>query len=78
MNYSEDSETSGNGGDLGFTPESSLQRTDPSTRDIVLKLKPGQYGPVITVQDAVSKRIVGFRVVKLLARDPGQRVFRPE
>ena len=34
MNYSEDSETSGNGGDLGFTPESSLQRTDPSTRDM--------------------------------------------
>jgi peptidyl-prolyl cis-trans isomerase SurA len=74
MNYSEDSETSGNGGDLGFTPESSLQRTDPSTRDIVLKLKPGQYGPVITVQDPVSKRIVGFRIVKLLAREPaGQR-----
>jgi peptidyl-prolyl cis-trans isomerase SurA len=74
MNYSEDSETSGNGGDLGFTPESSLQRTDPSTRDIVLKLKPGQYGPVITVQDPASKRIGGFRIVKLLAREPaGQR-----
>ena len=74
MNYSEDSETSGNGGDLGFTPESSLQRTDPSTREIVLKLKPGQYGPVITVQDPASKRIVGFRIVKLLAREPaGQR-----
>jgi len=74
MNYSEDSETSGNGGDLGFTPESSLQRTDPSTREIVLKLKPGQYGPVITVQDPASKRIVGFRIVRLLAREPaGQR-----
>ena len=55
-------------------PESSLQRTDPSTRDIVLKLKPGQYGPVITVHEPVSKRIVGFRIVKLLAREPaGQR-----
>jgi peptidyl-prolyl cis-trans isomerase SurA len=74
MNYSEDTETSGNGGDLGFTPESSLQRTDPATRDIVLKLKPGQYGQVITVQDPVSKRIVGFRIVKLLAKEPaGQR-----
>src|SRR5215831_1844835 len=74
MNYSEDSETSGNGGDLGFTPESSLQRTDPSTREVVLKLKPGQYGPVITVQDPNSKRIVGFRIVRLLAREPaGQR-----
>jgi peptidyl-prolyl cis-trans isomerase SurA len=74
MNYSEDTETSGNGGDLGFTPESSLQRTDPATREIVLKLKPGQYGPIITVQDPVSKRVVGFRIVKLLAREPaGQR-----
>jgi peptidyl-prolyl cis-trans isomerase SurA len=74
MNYSEDSETSGNGGDLGFTPESSLQRTDPSTREVVMKLKPGQYGPVITVQDPASKRIAGFRIVKLLAREPaGQR-----
>jgi peptidyl-prolyl cis-trans isomerase SurA len=74
MNYSEDTETSGNGGDLGFTPESSLQRTDPATREIVLKLKPGQYGPIITVQDPVSKRVVGFRIVKLVAREPaGQR-----
>jgi peptidyl-prolyl cis-trans isomerase SurA len=39
-----------------------------------MKLKPGQYGPVITVQDPNSKRIVGFRIVKLLAREPaGQR-----
>ena len=59
MNYSEDRETSGNGGDLGFTPESALQRTDPVTRDTVLKLKPGQYSPVITVQDPVSKRSSG-------------------
>ena len=33
MNYSEDAETSGNGGDLGFAPESSLHNTDPGTRD---------------------------------------------
>ena len=76
MNYSEDTETSGNGGDLGFTPESSLQRTDPPTREIVMKLKPGQYSPIVTVQDPVSKRIVGFRLVKLLAKEPaGQREF---
>jgi peptidyl-prolyl cis-trans isomerase SurA len=74
MNYSEDGETSGNGGDLGFTPESALQRTDPATREIVMKLKPGQYGPVIIVQDPASKRLVGFRIVKLLAKEPaGQR-----
>ncbi len=74
MNYSEDPETSGNGGDLGFTPESSLQRTDPATRDAVSKLKPGQYSPVITVINPLNKQVVGFRVVKLIAKEPaGQR-----
>ena len=51
MNLSEDPETSGNGGDLGFAPESSLKNTDPVTRDTVMKLKPGQYSPVITVMN---------------------------
>ena len=46
MNYSEDAETSSNGGDLGFAPESSLHNTDPGTRDAVGKLKPGQYSAV--------------------------------
>jgi peptidyl-prolyl cis-trans isomerase SurA len=74
MNYSEDAETSGNGGDLGFTPESSLRNTDPTTRDIVMKLKPGQYSSVITVVNPASKQLMGFRVVKLLAKEPaGQR-----
>ena len=39
MNYSEDPETSGNGGDLGFTPESALHNTDPATRDMVDEVK---------------------------------------
>ena len=74
MNYSEDAETSGNGGDLGFTPESSLRNTDPSTRDIVMKLKPGQYSSVIAVVNPASKQLMGFRIVKLLAKEPaGQR-----
>ena len=74
MNYSEDPETAGNGGDLGFTPESALQRTDPSTRDVVMKLKPGQYSPVIPVVDPASRRLVGFRIVKVVAKEPaGQR-----
>jgi len=74
MNYSEDAETSGNGGDLGFTPESSLRNTDPSTRDIVMKLKPGQYSSVIAIVNPASKQLMGFRIVKLLAKEPaGQR-----
>jgi len=77
MSYSEDPETAGNGGDLGFTPESALQRTDPATRDAVIHLKIGQNSPVITVTDPASKRLVGFRVVKLVAKEPaGQREFK--
>ncbi|HEX4424040.1 MAG TPA: SurA N-terminal domain-containing protein [Terriglobales bacterium] len=76
MNYSEDAETSGNGGDLGFTPESGLARTDPNTRDAVLKLKAGQYSPVITIIDPRSKQLYGFQIVKLISKEPaGQRDF---
>ncbi len=74
MNFSEDPETSGNGGDLGFAPESSLKSTDPTTRDMVMKLKPGQYSTVITVMNPMTKQLVGFRIVKLIAKEPaGQR-----
>ena len=74
MNYSEDPETSGNGGDLGFTPESSLKNTDPITRDTVVKLKAGQYSPIITVVNPMTKQVVGFRIVKLIAKETaGQR-----
>ena len=74
MNYSEDTETSGNGGDLGFQPESSLHNTDASTRDTVAKLKPGQYSPIIPVINPATKQPVGFRIVKLVAKEPaGQR-----
>ena len=76
MNFSEDTETAANGGDLGFQPESSLQKTDQATRDTVMKLKPGQYSPVITVVDPASKQIFGFRIVKLVAKEPaGQRAL---
>jgi peptidyl-prolyl cis-trans isomerase SurA len=76
MNYSEDPETSGNGGDLGFAPESSLKNTDPLTRDTVTKLQPGQYSPIIPVMNPMTKQMVGFRIVKLLAKEPaGQRDF---
>ncbi len=74
MKYSEDPESAQNGGDLGFTPESGLQRTDPATRDVVLKLKPGQYSSVITIQNPQNKQFMGYRIVKLVSKEPaGQR-----
>jgi peptidyl-prolyl cis-trans isomerase SurA len=76
MNYSEDTETASNGGDLGFTPESALHNTDPSTRDAVIGLKPGQYSSVITVNNPATRQLMGFRIVKLVAKEPaGQRQF---
>ncbi len=74
MKYSEDPETSGNGGDLGTVPESSLHNTDPSTRDAVMKLKPGQYSPIISVINPGNKEALAFRIVKLVSKEPaGQR-----
>ena len=74
MKYSEDPETSGNGGDLGTVPESSLRSTDALTRDAVMKLKPGQYSSIINVTNPQTKQDVGFRIVKLVAKEPaGQR-----
>ncbi len=73
MNYSEDPESAPNGGDLGYTSESSLKQTDPSTRDAVVKLKPGQYSGIITVLTP-TKQVFGYRIVKLLEKAPaGQR-----
>ncbi len=74
MKYSEDPETAGNGGDLGTVPESGLKGTDPFTRETVMKLKPGQYSPIISVVNPATRQAVGFRIVKLVAKEPaGQR-----
>lgn len=74
MKYSEDPETAGNGGDLGTVPESGLKGTDPSTRETVMRLKPGQYSQIVSVVNPATKQAVGFRIVKLVAKEPaGQR-----
>ncbi len=41
MDYSEDS-TATPGGDLGFIPESALNKSDPVLKKTVLEMKPGQ------------------------------------
>ncbi|HLQ50674.1 MAG TPA: SurA N-terminal domain-containing protein [Terriglobales bacterium] len=74
-NYSEDSEASSNGGDLGFVPESALKNnTDPATREAVSKLAPGQISPIIPLVDPATHRVAGYQIVKLIAKEPaGQR-----
>jgi len=67
QNYSEDPQTTPNGGDLGFLPESSLDQTSPELRKLVLSLQPGQLSPIIHTQD-------GYRLLKMISKEPaGQR-----
>jgi peptidyl-prolyl cis-trans isomerase SurA len=75
MNYSEDPQTASNGGDLGFAPESALRSgEDPAIRDAVLRLKPGETTNVISIINPRTRQAVGFRIVRLLAKEPaGQR-----
>jgi peptidyl-prolyl cis-trans isomerase SurA len=71
-NYSEQSETSANGGDLGFVPESSL-KSDRQAAEALSKLKPGQYTPPLPGDDA-NHRLAGFRIIRLLGKESaGQR-----
>src|SRR5216684_113077 len=73
MTFSEDTSTAANGGDIGIVPESALKQTDTLTRESVLKLKPGQYTPIIPLASP-NKQIAAFQIVKLLALEPaGQR-----
>jgi len=67
QNYSEDPQTTPNGGDLGFVPESSLEKTSPELRKLILSMQPGQISPVIHTQE-------GYRILKLISKEPaGQR-----
>lgn len=73
-NFSEDPNTSTNGGDLGGVAESQLRR-QPEVFDAIQKLKAGQITPVLPVPDAPgSKRIVYYVIFKLIDREAaGQR-----
>lgn len=74
MNYSEDPETSNTGGDLGLAPESALKTADPVTRDSVMKLKPGQYTPVLPLLNPANHQPYGYMIVKLVSKEAaGQR-----
>ena len=66
MDYSEDS-TSTTGGDLGFVPESALNRSDPVLKKTVLAMKAGDVTQPIGDKN-------GYRILKLIAKEPaGQR-----
>jgi peptidyl-prolyl cis-trans isomerase SurA len=73
MNYSEQPNTAGNGGDMGFIPESQI-KTDVQAHDAISKLKAGQYSGILPISDPSSKRVVGYSIIKLISREAaGQR-----
>src|SRR3954463_5080220 len=67
QNYSEDPESAPNGGDMGFVPQSSLEKASPELRKLVDSLQPGTNSPPVRTQD-------GYRILKVITREPaGQR-----
>ena len=71
MDYSEDLNTAGTGGDLGYVPESSLNQSDPALKKAVVGLKAGQVSPPIQIQPKEGARIL---ILKLITREsPGLR-----
>jgi peptidyl-prolyl cis-trans isomerase SurA len=67
QNYSEDANTAPNGGDLGFVPESALEKVNPELRKVILDMTPGQVSPVLRTPE-------GYRIIKLISKEPaGQR-----
>jgi peptidyl-prolyl cis-trans isomerase SurA len=69
QNFSEDVDSTASGGDLGFIPQSSLERADLTLRRVVASLSPGEISPVIKTGD-------DFRIIRLLSVEPaGQRDF---
>jgi len=67
QNLSEDPTTAPNGGDLGFVPESALEKANPDIRKVIQSASPGQITPVV-------KTAEGYRVFKIYSKEPaGQR-----
>src|SRR5581483_9209005 len=70
QNYSEDSASAPNGGDLGFVPESALEKANPELRKMVMSLGPNGISPIIHTQE-------GYRILKVISKEPaGQRDLR--
>jgi len=67
QNYSEDPNTAANGGDLGYVPESALEKTGPDLYKLIQSLQPAQLSPILKTED-------GYRILKMMSREPaGQR-----
>lgn len=63
--YSQDSNTSANGGDLGFFPRGIL--TSPELEEAAFALQPGQFSGVVTTT-------LGYHIVQVVERDPARPI----
>ncbi|MBU0704559.1 MAG: peptidylprolyl isomerase [Chloroflexi bacterium] len=63
--YSQDPNTSENGGDLGFFPRGIL--IAPELEEVAFALQPGQFSGVVT-------SILGYHIVQVVERDPARSV----
>jgi len=67
QNYSEDPNSSQNGGDLGFVPESALDKANADLRKSLMAIRPGESTQVLRTPE-------GYRILKVISREPaGQR-----
>jgi peptidyl-prolyl cis-trans isomerase SurA len=67
QNFSEDPQSAPNGGDLGFVPESALEKVNPELRKAIQAVSPGQITSVVRTAE-------GYRVFKIYSKEPaGQR-----
>ncbi len=67
QNYSEDPKSAANGGDLGFVPESALEKASPELRKLVTSLQPGAISAPVKTDE-------GYRIFKVISKEPaGQR-----
>jgi peptidyl-prolyl cis-trans isomerase SurA len=67
QNFSEDPNTAPNGGDMGFIPESTLEKANADLRRMVMSLQPGGVSVIIHTQG-------DYRILKLISKEPaGQR-----
>ena len=68
-NRSEDPASTANGGDLGYIPQSALEKADLALRRVVAALSPGEHSPVIETNGQ-------YRIIKLISKESaGQRDF---
>ncbi len=72
MNFSENAQTSASGGDMGSVSESQL-KSSSAVYENIAKLKPGQVTDIIPFPDPADptgRKIGGYAIFQLLARDP--------